>query len=150
MIREMDPGLRLRQEFASQQRSDLRKDTVGQARKGVTSALAGAATGVFVMAVMTFATRVEAHWYTYLLEVGLYAFSGLMLRQIGGGLLKGAFVMPLAYGAAYLLRQTGFDPASWLGKDGAISLTPINHLIAVCVSVACGALLGYWIESRNT
>ena len=146
----MDPGLRLRQDFAGRRRVAMRGAALSQVKRSLIGALGGAVAAAVTLAVMTTSMGFETAFSAFLLEIGLTAFMGLVLARVNGGLLKGAFLLPLAYGAAYLLRRTGFDPGHWFAESSALVDMPgLCHLIAICGLLALGGLLGYVVESRS-
>ncbi|HEX5138163.1 MAG TPA: hypothetical protein VFY93_14400 [Planctomycetota bacterium] len=144
----MDPGLKLRQEFIARERAALRGAGMREAGKG----LRGALTCVFAMfiaiTVTVVVTRIGFYWHSFLLEFLFAAFAGYFIQRSGGGLLKGVLILPLAYGAAFLMRRMGWDPSTMLAPD-AILITGYGHLLAVCCLVGCGGIAGYTLESRR-
>jgi hypothetical protein len=147
----MDPGLKLRQEFVARERAALRGGTAREASKGITGALGGAGAMLVAIAITVVVTQLKFYWHSFLLEMLLAAFAGYFLLRSGGGLLKGVFLLPLAYGGAYTLRQMGWDPAEMLAaKDAAVLIEGHGHLLAACCLVGFGGLLGYVFEARRS
>jgi len=144
----MDPGLKLRQEFVARERKALRGGTAREAKKGITGALTGVLAMVVAITITVVVTRIGFYWHSFLLEFLFAAFVGYFIQRTGGGLLKGVALLPLAYGAAFLMRRFGWDPSSWLAPD-AILIAGHGHLLAVCCLVGCGGIGGYVLESRG-
>ncbi len=144
----MDPGLKLRQEFVARERTALRGGSVREAKKGITGALAGVLAMVVAIAITVVVTRIGFYWHSFLLEFLFAAFAGYFIQRTDGGLLKGVMLLPLAYGAAFLMRRFGWDPSGWLAPD-AILIAGHGHLLAVCCLVGCGGISGYVLESRG-
>jgi hypothetical protein len=144
----MDPGLRLRQEFAARERSALRGGSLREAKKGISGALSGVFAMLVAIAITVVVTRIGFYWHSFLLEFLFAAFAGYFIQRTGGGLLRGVVLLPLAYGAAFLMRRFGWDPSSLLAPD-AILIAGHGHLLAVCILVGCGGVSGYVLESRR-
>jgi hypothetical protein len=144
----MDPGLKLRQEFAARERAALRGSSMREAKKGI----AGATSGIFAMLVAigitVVVTRIGFYWHSFLLEFLFAGFAGYFIQRTGGGLLRGVLLLPLAYGAAFVMRRYGWDPSSALAPN-AILISGHGHLLAVCILVGCGGLTGYVLEGRR-
>ena len=146
----MDPTSRLRQEFLARERTALRGNYLGRARESLTATLMGALAAALVIGLMVTVTGVKIYWHSFLTEILLAGFMGLVLARIGGGLLKGALLLPLAYGGAYLLRQHGVDPAQWIAPETTPAIVEaIGHLVVVSGLVAFGGIIGYIVESRS-
>ena len=147
----MDTGTKLRQEFAVQQRRSMRQARVRRLRGWFVGLLGGMVAGLLAIGLTAFVTQLDFYWHSFVLEIGLSAAAGVFLTLTGGGLLKGVFVLPLAYGGAFLLRRAGYDPAIFLGGEGSsIVIDGYGNLLAVCTLVGCGALLGHVLESRSS
>jgi hypothetical protein len=144
----MDPGLKLRQEFVAREKEALRGGSMREAKKGVTGALTGVIAMVIAIAITVVVTRIGFYWHSFLLEFLFSAFAGYVMQRSGGGLLRGVVLLPLAYGAAFLMRRYGWDPSSALAPD-AILISGHGHLLAVCILVGCGGLTGYVLETRR-
>jgi hypothetical protein len=144
----MDPGLKLRQEFEAREKAALRGGSVREAKKGVTGAASGVVAMLIAIAITVIVTRVGFYWHSFLLEFLFSAFAGYVMQRSGGGLLRGVVLLPLAYGAAFLMRRYGWDPSSALAPD-AILISGHGHLLAVCILVGCGGLTGYVLETRR-
>lgn len=144
----MDPGLRLRQEFRAREQAALRGGSLREAKRGV----GGAASGVFAMLVAigitVVVTRISFYWHSFILEFLFSAFAGYLVQRTGGGLLKGVMLLPLAYGAAFLMRRLGWDPSTMLAAQSVL-IDGHGHLLAVCCLVGCGGLTGYVLEGRR-
>ena len=144
----MDPGLKLRKEFEARERAALRGGSVREAKRGI----AGSASGIFAMlvaiAITVVVTRIGFYWHSFLLEFLFAAFAGYLIQRTGGGLLRGVLLLPLAYGAAFLMRRYGWDPSTALAPD-PILIAGHGHLLAVCILVGCGGLTGYTLEGRR-
>ncbi|MHC4549344.1 MAG: hypothetical protein ACYTEZ_11270 [Planctomycetota bacterium] len=146
----MDPGLKLQKEFVAQQKSAMWRAQAVRWRGWLTGIAGGITAGLMAIAVTVFVTQLDFYWHSFLLEIGLSALAGLLLVVTGSGLLKGVFTLPLAYAAAYLLRESGFDPAIWIGGEGSsVLIDGYGHLLAVCTLVGCGGVLGHILESRR-
>lgn len=144
----MDPGLKLRQEFIARERAAMRGGSLREARNGISGVVRGVFAMLVAIAITVAVTRIGFYWHSFVLEFLFSAFAGYFIQRAGGGLLKGVLLLPLAYGAAFLMRRYGWDPSSALAPD-AILITGHGHLLAVCVLVGCGGLVGYTLESRG-
>jgi len=145
----MDPGLKLRQEFAAKQRSAMRGATLHQARSSFKGLVGGAVVGALSLGLTTVIMRLGAVWQSYLLEVALFGIMGWILARAGGGLMKGAFLMPAAFGAAHLVRQIGFDPVVLIGAEShPVSFPPLALLVALGCLIVCGGVLGHILENK--
>jgi len=145
----MDQGLKLRQEFAARERAALRGGTLRETKRGVGGALGGIFAMLVAIGITVFVTRITFYWHSFLLEFLFAAFAGYFSQRSGGGLLKGVVLLPLAYGAAFVLRRMGWDPSSLIAP-GAVLISGYGHLLAVCCLVGCGGLTGYILESRRS
>jgi cation transporter-like permease len=145
----MDKGLKLRQEFAARERAALRGGTLRQAKNGVTGALGGLFSMLLAIVITVVVTRLSPfYWHSFVLEFLFAAVAGFVIQRSGGGLLKGVFLLPAAYGAAFLMRRYGWDPSSWLAPDPAL-IAGHGHLLAICCLVGCGGVFGYTQEGRR-
>jgi len=144
----MDPGLKLRQEFVARERAALRGAGMREAKKGISGALSGIFAMLIAIGVTVVVTRIGFYWHSFLLEFLFAAFAGYFVQRTGGGLLKGVLLLPLSYGAAFLMRRMGWDPSTMLAPD-SILITGYGHLLAVCCLVGCGGVTGYVLESRR-
>jgi hypothetical protein len=144
----MDPGLKLRQEFIERERVALRGSSMREAGKGVTGAFSGVFAMLVAIGVTVVVTRIGFYWHSFLLEFIFAAFAGYLIQRSGGGLLKGVMLLPLAYGAAFMMRRMGWDPSSMLAPQ-SILISGHGHLLAVCCLVGCGGVSGYVLESRR-
>jgi hypothetical protein len=144
----MDPGLKLRQEFIARERAALRGSSMREASKGITGAFGGIFAMVVAIAITVVVTRIGFYWHSFLLEFLFAAFAGYFIQRSGGGLLKGVLLLPLAYGAAFLMRRMGWDPSSMLAAESML-ISGHGHLLAVCCLVGCGGIGGYILESRR-
>jgi hypothetical protein len=144
----MDPGLKLRQEFIARERAALRGSSIREAGKGLRGALSGVFAMLVAIGITVVVTRIGFFWHSFLLEFLFAAFAGYFVQRSGGGLLKGVMLLPLAYGAAFLMRRMGWDPSSMLAPQ-SILISGHGHLLAVCILVGCGGLAGYTLEGRR-
>ena len=144
----MDPGLKLRQEFAARERAALRGGSLREAKNGIAGALRGIFAMLLAIGITVVVTRIGFYWHSFLLEFLFAAFAGYFIQRTGGGLLKGVLLLPLAYAGAFLMRKLGWDPSSLLAPE-AILIAGHGHLLAVCCLVGCGGLVGYTLESRR-
>jgi hypothetical protein len=146
----MDPATRLQQEFLANQKSAMRRARSNTLRGWLGGMIGGVIAALAAVLVTVFVTRLDFFWHSFLLEIILAAFAGLLVHVTGGGLLKGVFFLPLSYAGAYLLRQAGYDPAVWIGgPESSVLIQGYGHLFAVCTLVGCGGVVGHVLESRQ-
>jgi len=145
----MDPATKLRQDFLANQKTAMRRARAQRRRGWLAGVFGGVIAALLAVALTVVVTRLEFFWHSFLLEFGLAALAGLLIHVTGGGLLKGIFLLPLAYAGAYLLRDQGYDPAVWIGGEGSsVVIDGYGHLLAVCTLVGCGGVFGHILESR--
>jgi len=146
----MDRATKLRQEFLADQKTAMRRARAGRFRGWFGGMIGGTLAALLAVALAAFFTSVDYHWHSFLLEIGLGTVVGLLIHITGGGLLKGVFLLPLAYAGAYLLRQQGHDPAVWIaGPGSSVVINGYGHLLAVCALVGFGGVVGHILESRQ-
>jgi len=147
----MDPGVRLRQEFLARERAALRGATLREAGHGIKGAMGGMGAMLIAIVVTVVVTRIDFFWHSFMLEFLFAGFAGYFIQRSGGGLLKGVLLVPMTYGAAFMMRRLGWDPSTLLAPEGsAVLISGHSHLLAVCCLVGCGGVLGYVLEARRS
>jgi hypothetical protein len=144
----MDPGTRLRTEFAASQANEMRKARARQRRIRFNAGVVGGISALAAVAITATVTRETTEWHSFVLEAVLGTVAGYLLARRGGGILAGAVYFCLAYLLAFQLRTSGFDPGVLFSEyDMRLAMAGQGHLLSLGILIVCGGAIGHAIES---